>query len=164
MRAHLQKCVRTQFENPSLPLVHISYTFGKHPFPFARVRLLWMPPYSLFLSDTVRELLTHVPASVKSEKPTNANYAIERNLADECNLTALHLAAFSGSENVVRTLLNSSGVDVEGPSSPAVSRHNFKTIPFNMNCQYGFKKRLKSISFEFLFGWADFKREKGENG
>ena len=120
-----------------------------------------MSPYSLFLSDTVRELLTHVPASVKSEKPTNANYAIERNLADECNLTALHLAAFSGSENVVRTLLNSSGVDVEGPSSPAVSRHNFKTIPFNMNCQYGFKKRLKSISFEFLFSWADFKRKNG---
>ena len=98
---------------------------------------------------------------MKSEKPTNANYAIERNLADECNLTALHLAAFSGSENVVRTLLNSSGVDVEGPSSPAVSHHNFKTIRFNMNCQYGFNKRLKSILFEFLFRSADF---NGENG
>ena len=62
-----------------------------------------------------------MPASVKSEQPTNPNYAIERSLATESNLTALHLAAFSGSENVVRTLLNSSGVDVEGASSPAVS-------------------------------------------
>ena len=76
---------------------------------------------TIIFADTVRELLTHVPASVKSEQPTNPNYAIERSLATESNLTALHLAAFSGSENVVRTLLNSSGVDVEGASSPAVS-------------------------------------------
>ena len=62
-----------------------------------------------------------MPASVKSEQPTNPNYAIDRSLATESNLTALHLAAFSGSENVVRTLLNSSGVDVEGACSPAVS-------------------------------------------
>ena len=75
----------------------------------------------LSFTDTVRELLTHVPASVKSEQPTNPNYAIDRSLATESNLTALHLAAFSGSENVVRTLLNSSGVDVEGACSPAVS-------------------------------------------
>ena len=79
-------------------------------------------------ADTVRELLTHVPASVKSEQPTNPNYAIERSLATESNLTALHLAAFSGSENVVRTLLNSSGVDVEGASSPAVSLNYYCSL------------------------------------
>lgn len=69
----------------------------------------------------MRELLTHVPASVKSEQPTNPNYAITKDLAGESNLTALHLAAYSGSENVVRTLLNSSGVDVEGGCNPSVS-------------------------------------------
>ena len=70
--------------------------------------------------DTVRELLTHMPASIKSEQPTNPNYAITKELAAESNLTALHLAAYSGSENVVRALLNSSGVDVEGGCSPSV--------------------------------------------
>ena len=77
-----------------------------------------------FILDTVRELLTHMPASVKSEQPTNPNYAITKDLAAESNLTALHLAAYSGSENVVRTLLNSSGVDVEGGCSPSVSDYD----------------------------------------
>ena len=72
----------------------------------------------------MRELLTHMPASVKSEQPTNPNYAITKDLASESNLTALHLAAYSGSENVVRTLLNSSGVDVEGGCSPSVSDYD----------------------------------------
>ena len=44
MRARLQICVRTQFENTPSPLVHFSYTFGKPPLPLACVRLLWMPP------------------------------------------------------------------------------------------------------------------------
>ena len=80
--------------------------------------------FSCFFIDTVRELLTHMPASVKSEQPTNPNYAITKDLAAESNLTALHLAAYSGSENVVRTLLNSSGVDVEGGCSPSVSDYD----------------------------------------
>ena len=80
--------------------------------------------FSCIFIDTVRELLTHMPASVKSEQPTNPNYAITKDLAAESNLTALHLAAYSGSENVVRTLLNSSGVDVEGGCSPSVSDYD----------------------------------------
>lgn len=79
------------------------------------------PEIESFFPDTVRELLTHVPASVKSEQPTNPNYAITKDLAGESNLTALHMAAYSGSENVVRALLNSSGVDVEGGCVPSVS-------------------------------------------
>ena len=81
---------------------------------------------SLLISDTVRELLTHMPASVKSEQPTNPNYAITKELATESSLTALHLAAYSGSENVVRALLNSSGVDVEGGCNPSVISMNYK--------------------------------------
>jgi ankyrin repeat protein len=40
--------------------------------------------------------------------------------ASESELTPLHMAAFSGSEAVVRALLNSSGVQVEGGCMPSV--------------------------------------------
>ena len=43
-------------------------------------------------------------------------------MVGEYDLTPLHLAAYSGSEDVVRVLLNSSGVDVEGGCTPAVRR------------------------------------------
>ncbi|KAJ1519694.1 hypothetical protein ONE63_004957 [Megalurothrips usitatus] len=62
-------------------------------------------------ADTVRELLTHVPATVKSESPNGASLVGE--LGSESGLTPLHLAAYSGNENVVRLLLNSAGVHVE---------------------------------------------------
>jgi ankyrin repeat protein len=75
----------------------------------------------LLIIDTVRELLTHVPVSVKSETPTNPIYAVAKALSTESELTPLHLAAYSGSENVVRALLNSAGVDVEGGCSPSVT-------------------------------------------
>jgi ankyrin repeat protein len=71
--------------------------------------------------DVVRELLTHVPASLKSELPASAGHSIAPELAGESELTPLHLAAYSGSENVVRALLNSSGVQVDAASAPAVS-------------------------------------------
>lgn len=70
--------------------------------------------------DTVRELLAHVPANSKSEAPSGANHAIAPELASEAELTPLHLAAYSGSEDVVRVLLNSSGVKVEGGCKPSV--------------------------------------------
>ena len=76
--------------------------------------------------DTVRELLTHVPAGLKSELPASAHHAIAPDLSLESELTPLHMAAYSGSENVVRALLNSSGVQVEGASVPAVSS---STVP-----------------------------------
>ncbi|XP_059080155.1 serine/threonine-protein phosphatase 6 regulatory ankyrin repeat subunit B-like [Tigriopus californicus] len=69
--------------------------------------------------DTVRELLTHVPASSKSELPATPNHAIALDLATESDLTPLHLAAYSGSENVVRALLNSSGVQVDAGTKPS---------------------------------------------
>ena len=72
------------------------------------------------LTDTVRELLSHVPASIKSEIPSSPIHTIASELIGEYDLTPLHLAAYSGSEDVVRVLLNSSGVDVEDKSTPSV--------------------------------------------
>lgn len=60
--------------------------------------------------DTVRELLTHVPGTVKSDPPTGGSLVGE--LGSESGMTPLHLAAYSGNENVVRLLLNSAGVQV----------------------------------------------------
>ena len=63
--------------------------------------------------DIVRELMRHVPPSVKSEVPTVPASSLVRELAAEGGLTPLHLAAYSGSENVVRGLLNSPAVQVK---------------------------------------------------
>ncbi|KAJ8936152.1 hypothetical protein NQ318_010563 [Aromia moschata] len=62
-------------------------------------------------ADTVRELLTHVPGTVKSDSPNGASLVPA--LGNESGMTPLHLAAFSGNENVVRLLLNSAGVQVD---------------------------------------------------
>ncbi|XP_033225980.1 serine/threonine-protein phosphatase 6 regulatory ankyrin repeat subunit C [Belonocnema kinseyi] len=62
-------------------------------------------------ADTVRELLTHVPGTVKSDPPTGGSLVGE--LGSESGMTPLHLAAYSGNENVVRLLLNSAGVQVD---------------------------------------------------
>ncbi|XP_037903075.1 serine/threonine-protein phosphatase 6 regulatory ankyrin repeat subunit A isoform X2 [Hermetia illucens] len=66
-------------------------------------------------ADTVRELLTSVPATVKSETPTGQSLVPE--LGSESGMTPLHLAAYSGNENVVRLLLNSAGVQVEAATT-----------------------------------------------
>ena len=52
--------------------------------------------------------------------PSSRMHTIAAELVSEYDLTPLHLAAYSGSEDVVRVLLNSSGVDVEDKSTPSV--------------------------------------------
>lgn len=75
-------------------------------------------------ADTVRELLTNVPATVKSESPTGQSLVPE--LGSESGMTPLHLASYSGNENVVRLLLNSAGVQVDAATSENVSFRNIK--------------------------------------
>ena len=72
-------------------------------------------------TDAVRELLSHVPANAKSQLPSSALHSIAPELVGDYDLTPLHLAAYSGSEDVARVLLNSSGVDVGGRSAPSVN-------------------------------------------
>jgi len=90
------------------------------PYKYARYFVI----QSIIYLDTVRELLSRVPANAKSELPASAGHTIAPELVGEYDLTPLHLAAYSGSEDVVRVLLNSSGVDVEGGCTPAVCKIN----------------------------------------
>ena len=74
--------------------------------------------------ETVREMLAHVPAGVLSEIPVSLSGSwVLRQLDGEAGLTPLHLASYSGDENVVRLLLNSPGVLVEQPSAQNVILH-----------------------------------------
>ena len=69
--------------------------------------------------DICRELFKHIPASTKSSLPTKPENALIDELCYEGEMTALHLASFSGSENVVRAVLNQPAVDVASKSSPS---------------------------------------------
>ncbi|XP_059094121.1 ankyrin-1-like [Tigriopus californicus] len=82
-------------------------------------------------SETTRELLTHIPAQAKSNFPVLVNLSLAREIATECDLTPLHLASFTGAENVVRILLNYAGVNVECQSSPS------GYIPLHLACISG---------------------------
>ncbi|XP_050548255.1 ankyrin-1 isoform X2 [Daktulosphaira vitifoliae] len=62
-------------------------------------------------TDTVRELLSHIPVTVKSDPPSGVS--VLGVLGNESGMTPLHFAAYSGNENVVRLLLNSAGVQVD---------------------------------------------------
>lgn len=69
-------------------------------------------------SDTVRELLSHIPATVKSEPPSGVS--VLGVLGNESGMTPLHFASYSGNENVVRLLLNSAGVQVDATTVETV--------------------------------------------
>ena len=64
-------------------------------------------------------MFKHIPAHTKSTLPTKPENALVEDLCYECDLTALHLASYFGSENVVRAIFNQPGVDVKQPSSPS---------------------------------------------
>ncbi|XP_066253308.1 serine/threonine-protein phosphatase 6 regulatory ankyrin repeat subunit B isoform X9 [Euwallacea similis] len=80
-------------------------------------------------ADTVRELLTHVPGTVKSDSPNGASLVPA--LGNESGMTPLHLASFSGKENVVRLLLNSAGVQVDAAT------HENGYNPMHLACYGG---------------------------
>lgn len=69
-------------------------------------------------ADTVRELLIHIPGTVKSDTPNGASLVPA--LGNESGMTPLHLAAYSGNENVVRLLLNFAGVQVDAATQENV--------------------------------------------
>ena len=70
--------------------------------------------------EITRELFKHIPAYTTTSQPTRPENAlipelcyesgdqaiIYHNLKHPSDLTALHLASYSGSENVVRAILN----------------------------------------------------------
>jgi ankyrin repeat protein len=97
-----------------------------------------------FTTDTVRELLSHVPASLKSQLPSSPIHTIASELVGEYDLTPLHLAAYSGSEDVVRVLLNSSGVDVEDKSTPSVRQYYIRSHKSSLSEIYAKQKQSKS--------------------
>ncbi|XP_011692189.1 PREDICTED: serine/threonine-protein phosphatase 6 regulatory ankyrin repeat subunit B [Wasmannia auropunctata] len=66
-------------------------------------------------ADMVRELLTHIPGTVKSDPPTGGS--LVRGLGAESGMTPLHLAACSGNEKVVQFLLNSADVQVNAATT-----------------------------------------------
>jgi len=70
--------------------------------------------------EMVRELLTYISATTPSAPPISVSSSFIKELGTESGLTPLHMAAYSGEENVVRLLLNSQGVQVDAPTTNLV--------------------------------------------
>jgi ankyrin repeat protein len=69
--------------------------------------------------DITRELFKHIPAHSKTSQPTKPENALVEALCYESDLSPIHLAAYTGSENVVRAVLNQPGVEVADKSTPS---------------------------------------------
>ena len=78
-----------------------------------------------------RELFKHIPAHTKTTLPTKPENALIPALAYECQLSSIHLASYSGSDHVVRALLNQAGVEVGDKSSPS------EFTPLHLACLTG---------------------------
>ncbi|RWS27838.1 ion channel nompc-like protein [Leptotrombidium deliense] len=74
--------------------------------------------------DFVSEMLTQVPAGIKSERSL-------KDPSGDYGITPLHLASQNGHESVVRLLMNSTGVQVDAPTQV----HG--TIPLHLAAQGG---------------------------
>ena len=72
---------------------------------------LWLSAAYYGEEDICRELFKHIPAATRSSLPTKPENAMVEELCYEGELTALHLASYSGSENVVRAVLNQPKVE-----------------------------------------------------
>lgn len=97
----------------------------------------------------MRELLTYIPATTVSDPPISLASSFLKELGTESGLTPLHLASYSGEENVVRLLLNSQGVQVDAPST------NLGLNPVHLACRGGHRTvvgLLLSRSSELLEG------------
>lgn len=88
-------------------------------------------------------MLQYVPATVKSDPPSGASLVGE--LGNESGMTPLHLAAYSGNENVVRLLLNSAGVQVE-----AATTENVYTVIYVL---YNFSEFMHMMYALSYLGW-----------
>ena len=66
-----------------------------------------------------RELFKFIPANTKSSQPTRPENALIADFGYEGDLTPLHLASYSGSENVVRAILNQPNVSVDAVTYPS---------------------------------------------
>ncbi|XP_071807493.1 uncharacterized protein [Asterias amurensis] len=82
-------------------------------------------------SDFVREMLTKVPATVRSEPPASMPGDLKEISVHDYGLTPLHLASQSGHEGLVRLLLNFPGVQPDMPTQ------ELGTIPLHLASQSG---------------------------
>lgn len=51
--------------------------------------------------EALRELLTHIPSQLKSELPGTVSSSVVQEFATEYDLTPIHMASYSGSDDVV---------------------------------------------------------------
>ncbi|KAG7161085.1 Ankyrin-3-like 5, partial [Homarus americanus] len=74
-------------------------------------------------TEIVRELLSHIPATIKSDPPIlSGGRPFLPDLGAEADLTPLHLAAHEGNEGVVRILFNIPGVQPDVTSRLNVAK------------------------------------------